>query len=135
MIPSTRIKTQHRVSHTMPTLTVLVQTYTPCQCVVWSQFMFHYLLKFGVVLFAKVWFFLPVQFCKAIDFTLILLYRNFQLQYLINYSFDFNNFCRFEFWLQAVCTTLLYIVMKSWELWDPNFNSLFVNYKQCSMKK
>ena len=41
-------------------------------------------LGFGVVLFAKVCFFLPVQFCKAVDFTLALLYPNFKLQYLLN---------------------------------------------------
>ena len=66
---------------------------------------FYVPLGFGVVLFAKVCFFLPAQFCKAVDFTLALLYPNFKLQYLLNYSSDFNNFCRFQ--LLAVCTTLL----------------------------
>ena len=42
---------------------------------------------------------------KAVDFTLALLYLNFKLQYLMNYSSDFNNFCRFQ--LLAVCTTQL----------------------------
>ena len=50
-------------------------------------------------------FFLPAQFCKAVDFTPALLYPNFKLQYLMDYSFDFNNLCRFQ--LLAVCTTLL----------------------------
>ena len=62
-------------------------------------------LSFGVVLFAKVCFFLSVQFWKAVDFTLALLYPNFKLQYLMNYSYDFQNVCRFQ--LLAVCTTLL----------------------------
>ena len=66
---------------------------------------FYVPLGFNVVLFAKVCFFLPTLFCKAVDFTLALLYPNFKLQYLMNYSFDFNNFCRFQ--LLAVCTTLL----------------------------
>ena len=41
-------------------------------------------LGFGVGLFAKVYFFFPVQFWKAISFTLALLYPNFkfQLQYI-----------------------------------------------------
>ena len=53
------------------TCTVLVKKYTPCQGVVWSH---HRLLGtlyvplgFGVVLFAKVCFFLPAQFCKVVD--------------------------------------------------------------------
>ena len=37
-------------------------------------------------------FFLPMQFCKAVDFTPALLYPNFKLKYLMNYSSDFNNF-------------------------------------------
>ena len=47
-------------------LTVLVKKYTPCQGVVWSQYSlpgtFYVQLGFGVVLFAKACFFLPVQF-------------------------------------------------------------------------
>ena len=72
---------QQRISHSAPTLTVLVKKYTPCQGVVWSQYSlpdtFHVPLGFGVVLFAKlkVCFFLPVQFSKAVDFTLALLYQ------------------------------------------------------------
>ena len=50
-------------------------------------------------------FFLPVQFCEAVDFTRTFLYPNFKLQYFMNYSSDFNNFCRFQ--LLVVCTTLL----------------------------
>ena len=110
-MPTTRIMTQQCVSHTAPTLTVLVKKYTPCQGVVLSQYRLPgtlYLpLGFGVVLIGKVCFFLPAQFCKVVDFTLALLYPNlnFKLQYLMNYSSDFNNFCRFQ--LLAVCTTLL----------------------------
>ena len=52
--------------YAVPTLTVLVKKYTPCQGVVWSQYSlpgtFYVPLGFGVVLFAKVCFFLPVQF-------------------------------------------------------------------------
>ena len=50
-------------------------------------------IGFGVVLFTKECFYLPVQFCKAVDFTLVLLYMytNFKLQYLMNYSSDFNS--------------------------------------------
>jgi len=66
MMPTTRITTQQCVSHTAPTLTVLVKKYTPCQGVVWSQYRlsgtFYVPLIFGVVLFAKVCFFLPMQF-------------------------------------------------------------------------
>ena len=83
-------------SHLVPTLTVLVKKYTPCQGVVWSQYRllgtFYVPLKFDVVLVAKVCFFFPAQFCKVVDFTLALLYPNFKLQYLMNYSLDFNNF-------------------------------------------
>ena len=75
--------TQQYVSHTAPTLRVLVKKYTPCNCqgVGWSQFRlpgaFYVPLGFGVVLFAKVCFFLPAQFCKVVDFTLALLYTQF----------------------------------------------------------
>ena len=66
MMPTTGITTQQWVSHTAPTLTVLVKKYTPCQGVVWSQYSlpgtFYVPLGFGVILFAKVCFFLPVQF-------------------------------------------------------------------------
>ena len=76
---------QQCVSHAALTLTVLVQKYTPCQGVVWSQYRvtgtFYVPLGFGVVLFTKVCFFLPAQFYKAvaIDFTLALLYPNFKV--------------------------------------------------------
>ena len=70
-----------------PTLTVLVKKYTPCQGVVWSQYRlsgtFYVPLGLSVVLFAKVCFFLPAQFCKVVDFTLALLYPNIKLQYLM----------------------------------------------------
>ena len=53
-------------SYLVPTLTVLVKKYTPCQGVVWSQYSlpgtFYVPLGFDVVLFGKVCFFLPVQF-------------------------------------------------------------------------
>ena len=108
-MPTTRITKQQCVSHTAPTLTVLVKNYTPCQGVVWSQYRlpgtFYVPLGFYVVWISKVCFLLPVQFCEAVDFTLALLYPNFKLQYFMNYSSDFNNFCRFQ--LLAVCTTLL----------------------------
>ena len=88
--------------------------YTPCQGVVWSKYRlsgtFYVPINFGVVLFAKVCFFIPMQFWKAVHFTLALLWLYqldliFKLQYLMTYSFDFNIFCRFQ--LLAVCTTLL----------------------------
>ena len=52
--------------------TVLVKKYTPVQGVVWSQYRlsgtFYVTLIFGVVLFAKVCFFLPIamQFIQCI---------------------------------------------------------------------
>ena len=68
MMPTTRITTQQCVSHTAPTLTVLVKKYTPCQGVVWSQYRlpgtFYVPLGFGVVLIGKVCFLLPAQFAK-----------------------------------------------------------------------
>ena len=98
---------------------------------VWSQYSlpdtFHVPLGFGVVLFAKVCFFLPVQFSKAVDFTLALFYPNFKLQYLMNYSSDFNNFCRFQ--LLAVCTST--VVIRRPEIWGPNCYSPFFQYRQC----
>ena len=64
-------------------ITELVKKYTPCQGVVWSKYRllgtFYVPPVFGVVLFAKVCFFLPVQFCKAVDFTPALLCTNFIL--------------------------------------------------------
>ena len=57
--------------------TVLAKKYTPCQGVVWSQYRlsgtFYVQIIFGVVLFAKVCFFIPMQFWKAVHFTLALL--------------------------------------------------------------
>ena len=83
--------------------------YKPCQGVFWSQYSlpgtFYVPLGFGVGLFAKMCFFLLVQFWKAVDFTPALLYPNFKLQYLMNCSSDFNNFGRFQ--MLAVCTALL----------------------------
>ena len=71
------------VSHTAPTLTVLVQTYMPCQ----GTKKTHWL---GV-------FFLPVQFCKAVDFALAVLHTNVKWQYLMNYSLGFNSFADSDF--------------------------------------
>ena len=121
---NSRIMTLQWVSHTAITLTVLVIKYTPCQGVVWSQYRLpgtlYVPLGFGVVLFAKVCVFLPMQFWKAVDFTLALLYLNFKLQYLMNsncsYSSDFNNFCRF--WLH-------YCSDQKPKVWGPNFIVLF----------
>ena len=74
MMPTTRITTQQCISHTAPTLTVLVKNYTPCQGAVWSQSRFpgtfYVPLGFYVVWIGKVCFLLPVHFCKAVDFTL-----------------------------------------------------------------
>ena len=56
----------------------------------------------------------------------------FKLQYRMNYSSDFNNFCRFQ--LLAVCTTQSTVVIRRPEFWGPNFYSLFLKYKQCFMK-
>ena len=60
MMPTTKIMTQQCVSHTAPTLTVLVKKYTPCQGVVWSQYRLpgalNFTLGFGVVLIGKVCF-------------------------------------------------------------------------------
>ena len=70
MIPTTRIMMQQCVSHTAPTLTVLVKKYTPCQGVVWSTSQyslpgtFYVPLGFGVVLFAKVCFSYQSSFAK-----------------------------------------------------------------------
>ena len=58
--------TQQCISDTATPLTVLVKTYTPCQGEVLSQYSlpetFYVLLGFGVRLFAKVCFVLPVKF-------------------------------------------------------------------------
>ena len=52
---------------------------------------------------------------QSTRFTLALLFTNFKLQYLMNYSSDFNNFCRL--WFLVVCTTLCW----SYKCWSPNF--------------
>ena len=69
-------------------------------------------------------FFLPMQLWTAVDFTLALWYANFKLQYLMNYSSDFNNFCRF----QLIASSLYYttVVIRRPEFWGPNFYSLFL---------
>ena len=68
---------------TAPTLNSIGKKYTPFKGVVRSQYRlpgtFYVLLGFGVILFAKVCFFLPAQFCKAVDFSLALLYKNFKI--------------------------------------------------------
>ena len=62
--------------------------YTTCQGVVWWQYSlpgtFSVPLGFGVVLFAKVCFILPVQFWKAVD--LCSLYCTQTLSYNISWS-------------------------------------------------
>ena len=67
MILTTRIKMQ-KMSHTMPTLTVLVQKFTLCQIVVWLKYRlsgtFYVPLAFGVVFFAKVFFSYQHRFGK-----------------------------------------------------------------------
>ena len=81
-------------SYLGPTLTVLVKKYTPCQGVVWSQYrlsstFYNYVpIIFGVVLFAKVCFFIPMQFWKAVHFTLALLwfYWTLSLSYNISWT-------------------------------------------------
>ena len=109
-------------SYLVPTLTVLVKKYTPCQGVVWSQYRllgtFYVALGFGVVLFAKVCFFLLAQFCKPVDFTLALLHTNFKLRYIYH---ELDN--GFQYFLQ--------ILIARPEFWGPNFYSLFFKYKQC----
>ena len=55
----------------------------------------------------------------------------FKLQYLMNYSSNFNNFCRFQ--LLAVCTTLLYW-LEGQNFGAPIFTAFFLKYKQCFMK-
>ena len=108
------------MSQSCSTLTVLVhvQKYTPCQGVVWSQYRmpstFYVPLAFGVVLFAKVCFLLPMQFCKAVDFTLTLLYLNFKLQYIMNYSSNFYNFCRFQLLVVRSYSTYFYSIGKKY---------------------
>ena len=70
--------------------TVLTKKYTPCQGVVWSQYRlsgtFYVPIIFGVVLFAKVCFFIPMQFWKAVHFTLALLWLYWTLSLSYNIS-------------------------------------------------
>ena len=99
------------ISHTAPTLKTLlvknIQTLARCGLLI-IQVARHILCS------TRFWcgfdwqgvFCLPAQFCKVVDFILALLYSNFMLQYLMNYSSNFNNFCRFQ--LLAVCTKLLW---------------------------
>ena len=63
-------------------------------------------------------FCLPMQFCKAVDFTLALLYPHFKLQYLMNYASDFNNFCRFQF---------LEVCIEGQDFWASMFIALFIS--------
>ena len=94
-----------------------------------SRHFFYVPLVFSVVLFAKVCVFLPVQFCKAEDCTLALLYTNIYFQYLLKYSSDFNNFCRFG--LLATCIIHTAVVIRMPEIWSPNFYCPFLKFKQC----
>ena len=107
--------------HTLPRcglVTVLIQIARHILCSI----------RFGVVLFAKVCFFIPAQFCKVVDFTLALLYPNFKLQYLMNYSSDFNNFFQIPIASSLYYTT---VVIRRPEFWGPNFYGLFFKYKLC----
>ena len=56
-MPTTRITTQQCVSHTAPTLTVLVKKYTPYQDKVWSQVLLE--LKLGRKETHWMWFVFP----------------------------------------------------------------------------
>ena len=113
--------------HPVPTLTVLVKKYTPCQ--VWSQyskFTRHILcsIRFWCGFVCQGVFFLTSAVCKAVDFTLALLYPNFKLQLSYNISWttapisivfaDFN------------ASSLYYttVVIRRPEIWGPNLNSI-----------
>ena len=73
-------------------------------------------------------FFLTSTVCKVVDFILALLYPNFKLQYLINYSSDFNNVLQIPIASSLYYTT---VVIRKPEFWGPNFYSPFLKYKQC----
>ena len=77
-------------SHSTYFKTVLVKKYTPCRGVVWSQYRllgtFYVPIIFCVVLFAKVCFFIPMQFWKAVHFTLALLWLYWTLSLSYNIS-------------------------------------------------
>ena len=113
-----------------------IHTLPRCSLITIQSGTFYVPLAFGVVLFAMVCFFLPMQFWTAVDFTLALWYPNFKLQYLMNYSSssNFNTVYRFQLQLQAICTTLLYIVIGMPEFWSLNYYSPISIYKQCFMK-
>ena len=75
-------------------------------------------------------FFLTLQFCEAVDVRLILLNTKFRLQYFMNYSSDFNNYCRFWLHFPVVCTTLLYW-LEDQNFWAQFLLPFFLKYKQC----
>ena len=89
--------------------TVLVKKYTPCQGVVWSQYRLSG--KFWCGFVCQGVFFhtncnAVLKSCTFYTGSIVaLLDLIFKLQYLMNYSSNFNNFCRLQ--LLAVCTTLL----------------------------
>ena len=103
------ILTEQCINHLAPTFNSIgLKIHTlPRHGLVTIQIAWHILcsIRFWCGFICQGVFFLPAQFCKAVDFTVALLYPNFKLQYLMNYSSNFNNFCRFQ--LLAVCTTLL----------------------------
>ena len=130
MMPTTRNTTQQCVSHTAPTLTLLVKKYIPCQGVVWSQYRlsgtFYVPIIFGVVLFAKVCFFIPMQFFrKAVHFTLALLWLYWTLS--LSYNISWTT-APISIILQIPIASSLYyttVVIRRPEFWGPNFYSLF----------
>jgi len=124
MIPPTRFKTQLWLSNSGNFIQYCEEKHTLPRCglvKIWIAQHILCFISFGVVLFAKVCFFLPMQFCKAVDFTLALLSTNFNLQYLMNYSSDFTNFYRL--WKIEVYNTPA--VLRRPEIWGPNFYSPF----------
>ena len=65
--------------------------------------------------------FLPMQSCKAVHFTLVLVYTKFDLQYVVNCHSNLKNFG--SFWLLAVCSSEY-----ETRIFSPNFIVLF-NHK------
>ena len=77
-----------------PSLAVLVKIHTFPRCgLVIIQIARHILcfIRFWCGFVFQVVLFPTSTVYKAVDFTLALLYTNFKLQYLMNYSSDFND--------------------------------------------
>ena len=97
---------------------------------VWSQYRLSGAFYVPIIL---VWFCLPrcvfhtnavFKSCTFYTGSIVaLLDLFFKLQYLMNYSSDFINFCRF----QLIASSLYYttVVIRRPEFWGPNFYSLF----------